>query len=190
MKRIALTLVLTIMGSLVVCAQPDDVGWVRYSLRQRCYRHVDMWGAVTYPCYRHYARVGRYYRSSYNHRRDYDRDDDRERDRGHRDDLCWFDNIDVLSTEHQNEDNAREAARKLWMAKTQWMIGGQYMSLEEAAHIVWRCGPSNAHDTVSGSISQAAGVLTGQSGQNVRCALWARPCRVERSPGDERRRRR
>lgn len=129
---------------------------------------------------RHVHHEPRYYSAP---RRDYD-DDPRWRDRGSRNDLCLQKEVDVLSTEHQSEDNAREAARKLWMSKTQWEHGSQWMDLDEAAHIRWRCGPSNAHDTAAGRLSEAAGVLTGKGGQNVRCALWARPCRVERSKDD------
>ncbi len=112
------------------------------------------------------------------------RDDDDWRRESRRTDQCQEADVDVLSTEHQTEDNAREAARKLWMAKVQWQLGGQYMDLDEAAHIRWRCGPSNAHDTVAGKLSEVAGALTGKGGQNVRCALWARPCRVERKADD------
>lgn len=112
------------------------------------------------------------------------RDDDDWRRESRRTDQCQESDVDVLSTEHQSEDNAREAARKLWMAKVQWTLGGQYMDLDEAAHIRWRCGPSNAHDTVAGKLSEVAGALTGKGGQNVRCALWARPCRVERKADD------
>lgn len=114
----------------------------------------------------------------------YERRDDDERERVSRSDQCLATEIDVLSTEHQAEEPAREAARKLWMAKVQWQLGGQYMDLDEAAHVRWRCGPSNAHDTAAGRLSEAAGVLTGKGGQNVRCALWARPCRVERKSDD------
>ncbi len=106
------------------------------------------------------------------------------REQGRRRDQCREDEIDVLSTEHQTEENAREAARKLWSAKTQWKIGGQWMDLDNAAAVRWRCGPSNAHDTVSGKLAETVGTLTGKGGQNVRCALWARPCSTERTPGD------
>ena len=119
----------------------------------------------------------------YGYERRYD-DDDRAR----RQEQCLDNPVDVLSTEHQSEENARESARKLWMAATQWRFGGQYMNLDEAAHVRWQCGPSNAMDTIAGKISEAAGVLTGRGGQNVRCALWAVPCRTERMHGDERRR--
>lgn len=97
--------------------------------------------------------------------------------------LCLDKAIEVVSTEHTSEENAAEAARKLWMAKTQWLKGGQYMNLENANDVFWSCGPSNAHDTASGKLAEAASKLTGKDGQNVRCELWARPCkpaRVER----------
>jgi hypothetical protein len=54
------------------------------------------------------------------------------------------------------------------------------MDLESADKVRWRCGPSNAHDTFSSRISEAAGKLVGRDGQNVRCALWATPCRGDR----------
>ncbi len=143
------------------------------------------WGWRTYcnpsrtHCYD--RRVRLYAPRVYSYER---RAEDDWRSEGSRNDQCMQTDVDVLSTEHQTEDNAREAARKLWMAKVQWTLGGQYMDLDEAAHIRWRCGPSNAHDTVAGKLSEVAGALTGKGGQNVRCALWARPCRVERKADD------
>lgn len=88
--------------------------------------------------------------------------------------------VDVLSTEHTQEDHARDAARKLWMAKVQWTWGGQYMDIDQAADARWHCGPSNAHDTFSAKLSETVGKLVGRDGQNVRCAFWARPCRAPR----------
>jgi hypothetical protein len=102
------------------------------------------------------------------------------RDSGDERELCRSQSVDVLSTEHQSEESAREAARKLWMAKVQWEVGGAHMNLEEAAGVRWRCGPSNAHDTMSGRLAEAAGTLTGKGGQNMRCALSARPCKGAR----------
>ncbi len=152
-------------------AEPED-GW---RVIRKQFRVCD-WTGCSYV-----HRNVRVY--SYARRAD-DWDENRWRERGGRYDLCRPEEVDVLSTEHQSEDNAREAARKLWMAKVQWTIGGQYMDLDEAAHIRWRCGPSNAHDTASGRLAEAAGALTGKGGQNMRCALWARPCRVERKADD------
>lgn len=97
--------------------------------------------------------------------------------------------IDVLSTEHSNEDSARDAAIKLWKAKTQWKLGGHLMDIENAADIRWRCGASNAHDTFSGKWSETTNKLIGGEGQNVRCELWARPCPAEFESGNKRGRR-
>lgn len=183
MIRILLILVAMAAMALPAEAQPEPtISW--HSIRARKWVCRE-WGGCDWEYRWRRVRVEpRYYAAP---RRDWD--EDRWRERGGRYDLCLPGEVDVLSTEHQTEDNAREAARKLWMAKTQWTHGGQYMDLDEAAHIRWRCGPSNAHDTAAGKLSEAAGVLTGKGGQNVRCALWARPCRVERKGDDIRGRR-
>ena len=94
--------------------------------------------------------------------------------------MCLDTVVSVLSTEHTQEENAREAARKLWMATSQWKYGGQYMAIENARDVLWRCSASNAHDTISGRIAESVGKLTGREGQNVRCALWAVPCKAQR----------
>ncbi len=174
MKSLLLALVLIVCGPYVAnasyCAQYGvrTVGeWPNYWRQRYCVRWV-----------RDEARVYGY------ERRSDDWDENRWRERGGRLDQCLPNEVDVLSTEHQSEDNAREAARKLWMAKVQWQHGSQWMDLDEASHIRWRCSPSNAHDTASGRLAEAAGALTGKGGQNVRCALWAKPCRVERKADD------
>ena len=143
---IRLLLIVAAMASMTLPAEAEDCA--DYGLRAKSYRSCDVFGHCIYRqlCVRHDApRVYGYSR----------REDD---DRPERRDQCLAHDVDVLSTEHQSEDNAREAARKLWMAKTQWSHGGQYMDLDEAAHIRWRCGPSNAHDTASGRIAEAAKV--------------------------------
>lgn len=112
--------------------------------------------------------------------REYRIERERDYDDGRRGSLCLPDTVEVVSTEHQGEENARESARKLAMAKIQWLYGSQYMNIDEGADVRWRCGPSNAHDTFSGKIAEGVGALTGRGGQNVRCELWVRPCRVER----------
>jgi hypothetical protein len=84
--------------------------------------------------------------------------------------------VDVVSTEHTQADHAREAARKAWMAKTQWRWGGRFMDLDQASDVQWSCGPSNAHDTFTSKLVEGATKLVGAEGQNVRCALVARPC--------------
>jgi hypothetical protein len=164
-------LILAALAVMVSPAQARDCVW-----REQHYACVNVYTGHQKTCTRwrcisrhtHYYGPGREYELTQDR---YDRDD-----RG----LCLSVTVDVLSTEHTQEDNAREAARKLWMAKTQWAHGGQYMALENASDVRWRCSASNAHDTVSGRIAEAAGALTGRGGQNVRCALWARPCKAAR----------
>lgn len=146
------------------------VHWRERQAQLRAYRRAEVYG----PQVRGYIQ----------------RDDDdryRERDRAQ---CIPGAVIDVLSTEHTTEDNAREAAKKLWMAKVQWVHGGQFMDLDQAAEVRWMCGPSNAHDTFSGRIAEAAGTITGRGGQNVRCSLFARPCRAPREREADRRSRR
>lgn len=173
MTRIAI--ILAVMTVMTVPAKADHCA--AYGYRQDCSTYWPRCVRVERYCRQWVRDETRVY--GYSRREDEERPERR--------DQCWQGgDVDVLSTEHQTEDNAREAARKLWMAKVQWSVGGQYMDLDEAAHIRWRCGPSNAHDTASGRIAEAAGVLTGKGGQNVRCALWARPCKVERKADDTR----
>jgi hypothetical protein len=160
-------------------SQDQDSRWVYRTIKQRyvAYDHwtgqyVYRWRYVQVRNHTYHLPEVRVY--GYTRRGDDDRKDRVDESQ------CRSERVDVLSTEHQSEDAAREAARKLWMAKVQWTAGGQFMNLDEASEVRWRCGPSNAHDTVSGRLAEAAGTLTGKGGQNVRCALWARPCKGPR----------
>ncbi len=91
---------------------------------------------------------------------------------------CIDKKVEVVSTEHTNVENAKEAGRKILMATIQWRYGGAYMNLDLAEDYREYCGPSSAMDTASGRISEAANKLVGQDGQNVRCVLRALPCRA------------
>lgn len=172
-KIVTAALALALLIPSLAQAEGDtDTRWVWRTIKQQ-YRTCD-WTGQCYHAWR-YVRVRQYQSQVYSYvQRDRDRDYDRaDRDRPQ----CVGRDIDVLSTEHTNEDNARDAATKLWMAKTQWEWGSQYMSLDNATHVRWRCSPSNAHDTVSGRIAEGAAKLVGRDGQNSRCFLSARPCR-------------
>jgi hypothetical protein len=94
---------------------------------------------------------------------------------------CRPEKVEVVSTEHTNVDNAKEAGRKILMATIQWRYGGAYMDLTLAEDFREHCGPSNAMDTATGRLSEAANKLVGQDGQNVRCVIRARPCRAKLS---------
>lgn len=85
-------------------------------------------------------------------------------------------NVEVVSTEHNSEDAARESAKKLWMVQTAWKYGGQYIDLDNAANVREKCGPSNPMDTITGRLIEGAQKLTGNDGQNMRCEISARPC--------------
>jgi hypothetical protein len=166
-------------------AQDHDTRWVYRTIKQQ-YVAYDHWTGQYVYRYRYVRQRVRNHVYHLPEMRVYGyakREDDRRVDRGKcaRDDEnhreIW---IEVLSTEHQSEENAREAARKAWMARAQWDVGGQYMNLDEAEGVKWRCGPSNAHDTASGRLSEAVGTVTGKGGQNVRCSVVARPCKGAR----------
>lgn len=146
----------------------EDSRWVKRIIG---YRHVCDWdGCRRHPVYRNvyvpYAHP-REYTLTYAYREGR---------------ICDKPTIEVLSTEHQEETNARNAATKLWMAQVQWKWGGQYMDLENATDVLWRCSASNAHDTISGRLAEGVSKLVGKEGQNVRCQLWARPCTAPREP--------
>jgi hypothetical protein len=174
--------VLFVFGVLIARqarAEGDDSRWVYRTVRQQ-YVAYDHWTG-------HYVHRYRYVRQRIRNHAYYlpEREPTRvygytRRDSGDEREICRSQSVDVLSTEHQSEESAREAARKLWMAKVQWEVGGAHMNLDEAAGVRWRCGPSNAHDTMSGRLAEAAGTLTGKGGQNMRCALSARPCKGAR----------
>jgi hypothetical protein len=114
-------------------------------------------------------------------------EDDMDSDRD-RSPECLPNFVDVTSTEHTNEENGKEAATKMWMAKVQWHHGSKYMDLDNASNKQDGCSKSNAMDTMSGRISEATNKLIGQEGQNIRCVIIARPCRMvlKPAPGNDR----
>lgn len=96
--------------------------------------------------------------------------------------VCVSDDVEVVSTEHTTQDNAMEAARKMWAFSTQWKWGSQYMALELADDFRSYCGQSNAMDTASGKLNEAMSSMVGKDGVNVRCIIRARPCRALLKP--------
>lgn len=183
-----LALISCILWAIVIVmathAKAQEDRWGHWVYRPSCdgygYCHrVLVWRRIRYYHHRYYG----YSQPTYYHR-DRDYDDYRDEHRG----LCMDREVEVVSTEHQSEEHARDAARKLWMASTNWSYGGRYMDLDNAADVRWRCGPSSAMDNLSGKISQAAQQLVGRDGQNVRCQLWARPCELPREKERDRRR--
>lgn len=196
---VAVALLATVLGWLPAreARAQDHSGWISNTLRQQCiaercwrYKH---WQPRAYRSVRRVHRVYGPPQVVYRGPRHDHYDDDRDGRRGHgwrdrdRDDKparkCVGEIEEVVSTEHQTDVNAREAARKLWMARVQWRHGSQYMNLEEAEDVRWQCGPSSAMDTISGRLAEGTAKLLGREGQNMRCELWARPCRAGREHG-------
>lgn len=183
-KICLLAAVITVSLALTVTAhQEQDSTWVQQTIAQQ-YRVCDNWDGSCRIETRYRQIYKRVYRPTVRHyaqpRLTYDRDDRRDERRYSQEDRaqCLNATVDVLSTEHTSQDNAENAAEKLWMAKTQWDWGSKYMDLQNAADVRWRCSASNAHDTVAGKLSEGISKLQGKDGQNVRCSLFARPCRA------------
>lgn len=85
--------------------------------------------------------------------------------------------VEVVSTEHNSEEQARESAKKLWMVQVSWKYGGRFLDLGNAADYLEKCGPSNPMDTLTGRLIEGAQKLVGhEDGQNIRCQIKARPC--------------
>src|SRR5262249_10877099 len=62
-KTVCATAIVGLLLLLLCTVMAQDEGgspWVRYTLKQRCYRHVDMFGATTYPCFRRVVPVTAY----------------------------------------------------------------------------------------------------------------------------------
>jgi hypothetical protein len=170
---LAMALSTLFVVALTPYAQAQDYRWSR---RLKCDRYYGFCNWVWYRYRVHHKPI-----SVFRYRDNYRYHDER---RG----LCQDREIQVVSTEHTNEDNARESARKLWMAFAGWRDGERFMDLDQAADVRWSCGPSSAMGTITGRISQAAEQMVGKGGQNVRCELRARPCEAPLEPDRDRRR--
>ncbi len=128
-------------------------------------------------CPRHHHHVTHHRRSVVEVNRYYREPEDLppawdERDHGR----CLPTKVEIVSTEHNTEDAARESAKKLWMVQTAWRFGGQFIDLENAVEVREKCGPSNPMDTITGRLIEGVQKLSGSEGQNVRCEIVARPC--------------
>jgi hypothetical protein len=180
-------------------AQGDaDSHWVRRQLLSSC----EFWGNCSqYFKHRHWREKyeythKRYYQPAprvyaYERREQTIWDEDRSAERGH----CLATSTTVLSDPHKSEDRSRDDAAKRWMAAIQWNAGGAYMNFAMAADKLWRCGPSDPQDTNLGRVSRIGGKIKAgikqftsgtqvsdaeAEGYNIRCQLWARPCRAAR----------
>lgn len=192
----------------ICLAQDQDNRWVRPALRETERVKCEWTG----NCERYYRyerwRERRAHWQRYRQER-YERDPRLPkdvdyisiRDRERQGFVCKRKPIDVLSTEHQSEEDAFDAGVKMWMAKTNWVDGGQYMELASAAAAFKRCGPSNPHDNFSGKVSEGAQRVVkfipgtaanrarkaGEAPGNKRCYITAIPCTPPLEPADRER---
>lgn len=183
------------------CSAQDPATWVQESLLADC----KAWG----NCWRKYGEQRRYPRwhereeRFREYRREEHVEDYREPERF--EPVRYYDRhererqgfncktvvISVVSTEHQTEEEARDAAARLWAVQVSWTIGAQWMNLNNAARYRERCDMSNAGDTMSGKLGQGTAAIAeiipftkqhraAQQGQERglrRCYVEAIPCR-------------
>ena len=162
MTRILLALVLLLIP--IRSSAQDTPDWTRKAMRDGAKWNCEWLGNCyqwhRYERWRERRENWHRYRAEDRYERDPKLPRDVEyvtvRDRERAGFVCKRKPVDVLSTEHQSEPDAFDAGVKLWMAKTQWTDGGQYMELASAAQAFKRCGPSNPHDNFSGKASEAA----------------------------------
>jgi hypothetical protein len=179
--------VIVLFFLLLPCAAvaQDDGGspWVRYTLKQRCYRHVDMFGATTYPCYRRVVPVSLYRPPRYY-----------ERERRHYDEpyrrygsgelhpapyygpRCKDRIVAAVGFEYASEDRALKSAQLIYAATVRQEFGEMYQEITQARDVLTLCTQASVNDTSIGKLGDA---LFGENAVLKRCKIWARPCRPE-----------
>lgn len=171
-----------------IAAQDDGSPWVRPAIKKRCYRHIDMWGAVTYPCYRHSVRdyghrdYGPQVYGYERHEREYDREFRRyssgpdlhpSPNYGPR---CKERIVTAVGFEYANEDRALKSAQLIYAATVRQEYGEMFQEITQARDVLTLCTQASVNDTAVGRLGDA---LIGESAVLKRCKIWARPCRPE-----------
>lgn len=188
--KAAIALLIGAAIGAVIAATPADAQVYRTYCEygNGCYRYrYDRWTHDWYRVHRLYY-----------HPRVVYREEERRRDREDYGHCRSGDVVDALSDQHKSEDKARADAVQKWSAKVQWSHGGgEFMDFDLAADISWRCGPSDPGDTITGRFSRFTAKVTAElpgashdrdpEGRNVRCQVWAIPCKGERDRDDRRR---
>ena len=132
-------------------------------------------------------------------------EEDRKRD-GFR---CVGVDIEVLSEQRTTKEQGINDGVQKWMARTQWVYGGQYMDIGESARFRHRCGPTQppgdgaalkAADVVNKGLEYVPGTpqrraaRDGEETGQFRCEIVAMACRPAREwkdrDDDDRKRRR
>lgn len=180
MRTLSALLALALLMPAGAEAQEGDAPWVRYVMKQRCYRHIDVFGAVTYPCFRRPTLVREYAprRDSYpNH--SYRLVDEHAREevpRVH----CLFEFPPVRATgdDKLDEDKAQISAQDRWSIEVETVRGTRFSDIRFAANMTAACVRKVPTSTIE----------KGQASLGVRhfvCSLEATPCAAPKIPTDE-----
>ena len=177
----AIAVLLLLLPSAVVAQDDGGSPWVRYSIKQRCYRHVDMFGAVTYPCYRRVVPVTLYRPERYEReRRYYDERPHRYRGELHSGPYygprCKERIVTAVGFEYSNEERALKSAQLIYAATVRQEYGEMYQEITQARDVLTLCTQASVNDTTIGKLGDA---LFGDNAVLKRCKIWARPCRPE-----------
>jgi hypothetical protein len=178
----AIVMVLLLLPCAVMAQDDGGSPWVRYTLKQRCYRHVDMFGAATYPCYRRVVPVTMYRAS-----RVYDRERRYDEPRRHYGSFelhsspyygprCKDRIVAAVGFEYASEDRALKSAQLIYAATVRQEYGEMYQEITQARDVLTLCTQASVNDTTIGKLGDA---LFGENAVLKRCKIWARPCRPE-----------
>ncbi len=163
-------------------AQDRDTAWIRYAIRQQCYRHVDVFGAVTFPCVRRRVAIREYEPRREHPNYKYRLVDEHayrspeEPPRVH----CLFDQPPIRATgdDKLEEDRAQISAQDRWAIETETLRGTRFSDIRFAAQMTSACVrkvPTSATEK-------------GQAVIGVRhyvCTVEGTPCASPKLPQDE-----
>ncbi len=162
-------------------AQDSEANWVRYVLKRQCYRHVDAFGAVSYPCYRRRVAVREY---AQNHRyRLVDehayRAPERERDEPPRVHCLWDQGpMRATGDDKLEEDRAQVSAQDHWSATVENRFGTRYSDIRYAANATSSC-PRKVPTSATEKGQAILGI------RHFVCEFEATPCAAPKLPVDE-----
>jgi hypothetical protein len=180
----AIVVLLLLLPCAVMAQDEGGSPWVKYTVKQRCYRHVDMFGATTYPCYRRVVPV-----TLYRSPRLYEREQ-RLYDEPRRHHHGWYESrsgpfygprckeriVTAVGFEYASEERALKSAQLIYSATVRQEYGEMYQEITQARDVLTLCTQASVNDTTIGKLGDA---LFGDNAVLKRCKIWARPCRPE-----------
>lgn len=88
--------------------------------------------------------------------------------------LCLAE-VRAMGTPHVSENAAMDSAKRHWQAVVRYDHGEQYMSVDTARHVKYRCARAETNETAAGRIAEA---VSGEAWR-MRCEVVAHPCRSD-----------